>query len=143
MFESVNIIPNIDYTCNKFYYIDSDDKPEVIVLPRAPFEVDDVNRYLNNKLNKKYNNKEKINYITLTYNEETQKCEIKCDYFEIDFTADSEKKKFQSNVSHGALKNFHIWILPYTKKLFIDYIFIFDLKTIQQIKININKAYLN
>ena len=80
-----NSIPNIHENCNKFYVGE-----EIIVIPDGSYEIDAIEKYLQNFLSKKNIN------ISLKANNNTLCCEILC----------SEEINFEKNDSIHELLGF-------------------------------------
>lgn len=77
---SYNSIPNIEAE-SKFYLVDSKSKKKtIIVLPEGSYEIGDIESYIQTKLGTK---SEKV--FSLKPNNNTLKCEIYSELFDVDF----------------------------------------------------------
>lgn len=99
-FVTYNTIPNVDESNNKFHYRDGKDVKE-ITLPEGSYEIEDIERYINNQLanNSKAVKKQTTSSNTIVKEQEdtglrikpnlnTLKCEISWNK-DIDFTTDN------------------------------------------------------
>lgn len=61
-FEVYNSIPNIDSSNNKFYFNDDD---KVLEIPEGSYEVEDINKHINNNLSLLYDNTNLIDRVVV------------------------------------------------------------------------------
>lgn len=86
-FHSYNSIPNIDLGANKFYYYSEDSKErKEITIPTGAYEILDIETYLRKQIIPKTIKEELHNqYLSLKPNNNTLKCDVSSDFYEIDF----------------------------------------------------------
>lgn len=97
-FHSYNSIPNIDSGANKFYYSEKNKQKKEITIPTGAYEISDIEAYLQKQIIPETVKKEQYNqYISLKPNNNTIKCNIYSDLYQIDF---------ESNDSIGKLLGF-------------------------------------
>lgn len=85
-FHGYNSIPNIEPGENKFYYTEGKNQQQVITIPTGSYEISDIETYLKQKIIPNTVRKDQHDqYFSLKPNNNTLKCEIKSEKYEIDF----------------------------------------------------------
>lgn len=100
-FVSYNSIPNVDSSNNVFHY----DENSEVVIPEGSYEIEDIEKYIVNHITDKEEAESTV--LTLKANNNTLKCEIKCNK-SIDFTKKSsigtllgfKPRILQANIKH-------------------------------------------
>lgn len=87
-FHSYNSIPNIEEGENKFYYIDPINQiKKVITIPTGSYEISDIENYIRQIIITEKVKKEQYDqFFSLKPNNNTLKCEIRSEKYQVDFT---------------------------------------------------------
>src|SRR6195952_1170939 len=87
-FHTFNSIPNIEEGNNLFFYMDKSGKENGIIIPSGSYEIEDLEKFIQDFLlneHKDLSENDANLVFSLKPNNNTLKCEIKSEYFDIDF----------------------------------------------------------
>ena len=90
-FHTFNSIPNIEEGENLFFYVDEKNESRGIVIPTGSYEIADLEKLIQENLLNEYKDLKEIDaslLFSLKPNNNTLKCEVKSEYFDIDFRSE-------------------------------------------------------